>query len=496
MAVSLANALIFFDQTSITVMLPAMQVEFDSTSTELQWTVGAYLLTLAALMSVSGRLADLYGRRRLFVVGLFVFGLASLLCAFAPTVEALIAARLLEGCGAALTMPLTIANLTAVLPDDRRGWAIGILATGGTIFLALGPLVGGVLVDHASWRWVFALNLPVVMVAMWLSTRWLPESRDDGRSPPDLWGLVLLVVGLSALVTSLLNVHDWGPRSARTIIVSITAVVALTIFVVVERRSSHPLLPLRFLRIPLVAGSLTALCAIQFAVLAVTVYLMLYMQLVLGYSGVVAGLLFLPTVLGTPLLSPWTGRLTDAHGPHLLVTGGLLCAAVALLWIAVFSPARNVLLLLPAFVLFGVSRPFVFTPAGTGPVRAISSSARGLASSLVTESRQIGAVLGVAVVGAVVTTVELAHRTGALGTGFDNAERRALDGVLTGGPSGTALLDGLPHDQARAVRDAAADAYAVGFSVAMGMVAAVMVAAAIVAAITLNRITEQDGAAS
>ena len=417
-----------------------MQRDFDSSTAEVQWIIGAYLLSLASLMAGSGRLADLLGRRRLFLVGVIVFGLSSLACAAAPSELALIVARLVQGAGGALTQPLALANATAIMPPERRGWAIGVLASAGSTCLMIGPLLGGLLVETVGWRWVFVINAPVVAVAVWLALRFMPESREPGAPALDLRGLLLLTLGLAGLVAGLLHMQEWP--AAVDVVVLMLAVLILAAFVAVEWRSEHPLLPLRLLRPPEVASSMVALMTIQGAVLSVTVYVALFLQNGLGLSAIEAGAVLFPAMIWTPLLSTWTGRLADRRGERLPVGIGLLVAACGLAAIGVLATGEEALLLLPGLVAFGITRPFVFTPASTGPLKIIPADERGLASSLVTESRQLGAVLGVAALGAIAAAFESGEGTGGSAAGLETGMLAASAAALL---AGTVALMALPH---------------------------------------------------
>jgi EmrB/QacA subfamily drug resistance transporter len=399
-----AYALIFFDQTATTAALSDIERDLGASVSQLQWVIGAYLLALAAITPVAGKLGDSVGRRRMFVAGMALFGAASLACALAPSIDALIGLRIAQGVGGAFARPLARANVTVVVPAERRGWAIGIMATGGSIFLSLGPLIGGALIDLGGWRWVFAVAVPIVVLALAGTLRWIPETRETDPPPLDVIGLGLLVVGLAALVVGLLQTSAWGAAPvAATLAV---AVVLLGAFAVVEHRVAHPLVHLRLLRVPAVDGYLIALLAGQFAVTALTVELMLFLQRTLGYQALAAGLLFLPAVAATPLLSPWTGRLSDRGRGRLIVSGGLLIAGLALVWLAVAAGRESAWILLPGLALFGLARPFIFTPASTGPMGVLPADERGLAAGLVTEAYQLGAVLGVAVSGVIVASAD------------------------------------------------------------------------------------------
>jgi EmrB/QacA subfamily drug resistance transporter len=480
-AASLAVGLAFLDETAVVTALRAIQADLGMSSPTLQWVMGAYLLALASWMAAAGRLADLYGRRRIFLIGIGVFALGTFLCIVAPTAFVLVMGRGVQGVGAALLVPLGYANATLAVPEDRRGWALGIVSTGATVFLAVGPLVGGLLTQTLGWRWVFGINLLPLLVIAVIAVRWMRESRADQREPVDILGLVLLACGLSALTTALLQVQMSG--RAFTAIVLLVSVVALTAFVVVERRSAAPLVDLRLLRIPAVAGSLAALFASQFAILGLTVYLTLYLQHVLGYGPAVAGALTLPAVVFAPFLSGWVGRRTDERGTRALTLGALLLAALSVLVIGLVADARAVLALMVPLLAFGVARPAATIGGTAGTLGAIRAESRGLASALATQSRQLGAVLAVAALGLVVTATEHHTRTELLHTvdaGFDRADRKALDALLAGGDDADSLLAALSPAQRAAALDAAADAYVHGFSFAMLVVAAVLLVASAV----------------
>jgi EmrB/QacA subfamily drug resistance transporter len=391
-------------------------------------------------MAGSGRLADLFGRRRLFLVGVTLFGLSSVACAVAPTDLALIVARLIQGAGAALTQPLALANATAIMPSERRGWVIGVLASAGTTCLMIGPLLGGLLVETVGWRWVFLLNVPVVALAVGLGMRFMPETREPEAPSLDVRGLLLLTIGLAGLVAGLLHLQEWPPAVDAAALM--LATLTLVAFVAVERRSEYPLLPLRLLRPPEVASSMAALLTIQGAVLGVTVYVTLFLQNGLDLSAIEAGAVLLPAMIWSAALSTWTGRMADLHGERLFVGIGLLVAAAGLAAIGLVARGEEALLLLPGLLVFGFSRPFVFTPASTGPLRAISAEERGVASSLVTESRQLGAVLGVAALGAIAAAFESGEGAGVSAAGLETGMLVASAPALL---AGTIALAALPR---------------------------------------------------
>ena len=410
-AAGVANALIFLDQTAVVVALHAIQREFHSSTSAVQWTVGAYLLSFAALVAGSGRLADLYGRRRLFVCGVALFALSSAACAAAPSDLVLIVSRVFQGAAAALAQPLVLAHATAAVPAERRGWAIGVVASAGTSCLVIGPVLGGVIVDLLGWRWIFVLNLPLAMFSIAVATRFMPESRAAHPEPLDVPGVILLTTGLAALVAGLLHMQTWATGADLGTLV--LGACALGAFVMVEHRSRHPLLPLTRLGKPGMLSSIAALVSIQGSVLGVTVYLVLFLQNGLGLTAIAAGGILILAGMWTPLLSRWTGRIADRQGARQPVGTALLAAAVGLGVLAFSAPAKQVLAIVPGLLIFGISRPFVFTPASARAIKALPASERGLASSLVAEARQFGAVLGVAALGTITAAFNAHGRTGA-----------------------------------------------------------------------------------
>jgi MFS family permease len=266
-------------------------------------------------------------------------------------------------------------------------------------------LIAGGLVDLGGWRWVFAAGVPVSLLSLWSGRRWIEESAVAHPPPVNVRDLTLLAVGLGGVVSGLLQMSSWGAAAPGTLGLLALGIALLSLFAVIQHREREPVLALGLLRLPNVGAYLVALLAGQFTVTALTVELMLYLQRTLGYDPFVAGLLFLPTVIATPLLSPAAGRLADRGRGGVVVPLGLLAAAAAMAWIAALADRRSVWLLLPALCVFGLSRPFLFTPSSTGPVQALPERERALAASLVTESYQLGAALGIAVAGCVVGLV-------------------------------------------------------------------------------------------
>lgn len=397
------NALLFYDQTAVTVALPDLQREFDASSTELQWTITSYLLALATFMVLAGRLADWFGRKRMLLSGLMLFGLGSAACAFAPSLPALAVFRFVQGIGGAIMQPLALGITARAVAGRDRGWAVGLLSTGGTTLLTLGPVLAGVIVDAASWRWLFLVTLPVVAYSGYQGVRWLTPSTGPERSHVERNGPLLLIIGLATGVTGISQLTDWGWLGVVLIVVGAGI---LGLFVQRERRAANPLVPLRMVgRNRSMGAALVALFTIQFAVLGTSVYLMLFLQHGMGETATIAGLVLALAGVFTPLLSIATGHRTDRHGPRALMTGGLVLAGCGLGWVGFVAHRHELALLIPGLLAFSLARPAVFTPASASAFNTVRASDRGVASGLVTEARQVGGLLGVAVLGAVLAGV-------------------------------------------------------------------------------------------
>jgi EmrB/QacA subfamily drug resistance transporter len=392
------NALVFLDQTAIVVALPSIAGDLDGTTQDVRWTITAYLLPLAVLMVPAGRIADHVGRRRALLAGMALFAAGSAACALAPSMDALIAFRALQGAGGAVLQPLVLGNTTRVMPEERRGWAIGLLATGGTAFLVVGPLIAAAVLAVGSWRWLFALNLPVLAAAAVLAWRRVTPSREAHPRPLEPLGIALLLLGLGAVVVGVTQIASWGAPSALVIAAGLAV---LTGFVLREARVPQPLIQVGLLRDRLLATSLVALFAIQFVVLGSSVHLVLFAERGLEVSTLEAGLLVALAGVFTPLLSIRAGRIADRRGPRGLVLAGLALATAGLAWMALSAGRLSALALIPGLLVFSLGRPAVFTPASVGPFATLTGERRAFAASLVTESRQLGAVMGVAVIGAV-----------------------------------------------------------------------------------------------
>ncbi|WP_419997150.1 MFS transporter [Streptomyces boninensis] len=383
-AVVIGSGMTFLDSTVVNVALPAIGDDFDASLGALQWTVNGYTLTLAALILLGGSLGDRYGRRRLFVIGTVWFAAASLLCGLAPNTGALIAARALQGIGGALLTPGSLALIQASFAPEDRARAIGVWSGLGGIAGALGPLLGGWLVEAVSWRWVFFINVPMAAAVLLIAARHVPESRGDGQDGRfDLAGALLGALALAGLTYSLIAASESGTGPAVVAVSAVVGAAALAAFVIVERRSTHPMLP------PSIFASrqFTAANIVTFAVYAaiggVFFLLVLHLQVTAGFSPLAAGSALLPVTIIMLLLSERSGKLAERIGPRLPMTlGPAISACGLLLMLRIGEDASYPLDVLPAVSVFGLGLATAVAPLTATVLGAADDRHAGLASGV------------------------------------------------------------------------------------------------------------------
>jgi EmrB/QacA subfamily drug resistance transporter len=401
-AVSFGLFMIMLDNTVVNVALPAIQEDLGTGLSELQWIVTGYALTFAALMLIGGKLADAYGRRLIFVIGIVIFTGASLWCGLADSGNMLIAARVVQGAGAALMNPATLSIIAATFPPKERGMAIGIWAGTAALALAIGPLVGGLLTEHLSWHWIFFVNVPVGIVAIVASFLLITESRDDTHESLDLPGLGTSALGLFALTYGLIEANAYGWTSARIVGSFVIAAVALASFVQIERRRRSPMLDLSLFRSGTYAGANVSMLLVALAMFGIFFFVSLYMQNILGYSAVQAGAAFLPMTVLIILVAPFAGKASDKYGSRWLMTIGMVLLGVQLLYLSQMSADATFWNLLPGFIVGGFGMAMTMTPTAAAATRAVPVEKSGVGSAVLNAMRQVGGSLGVALMGAIV----------------------------------------------------------------------------------------------
>ncbi|WP_214365079.1 MFS transporter [Pseudonocardia sp. H11422] len=394
----LGSSLAMLDATVVNIALPQIGADLDAGFTGLQWTVNAYTLTLASLILLGGSLGDRFGRRRVFLIGVIWFAAASLICGLAPNIETLVAARALQGVGGALLTPGSLAIISAAFHGPHRAAAVGAWSGLGGIAGAVGPFVGGWLVEW-SWRAVFLLNLPLAVVVVAVALRHVPETRDPDAAPGlDLAGTTLAVLGLGALSWSLTDLGASGPTPGVLTGLAV-GIGALTAFVFVERRSPHPLVPTELFRNPLFTAANAATLLIYAALSMVFVLLVLQLQTVAGFSPLAAGTALLPVTALMLLFSARAGALAQRIGPRLPLTIGPLISACGLLLMRRIGPGASWWLdVLPAVVVFGAGLTLTVAPLTATVLDAAPDRYAGAASGVNNAIARAGGLLSVALI--------------------------------------------------------------------------------------------------
>jgi EmrB/QacA subfamily drug resistance transporter len=412
---SMSLLIVGLDATIVNVALPAIQRSFDSTLSGLQWTIDAYTLVLASLLMLSGSTADRLGRRRVFGAGLVLFSLGSLLCALAPSLELLVAFRVVQATGGAMLSPVAMSIVRNVFEDPReRAQAIGVFAAMFGISMALGPVLGGFLVSAISWRAIFLVNLPIGLAAIALAARFVPESRAPRPRRIDPVGQVLVIVALAALTYAVIEGGRVGFGAARIVVLLALALGCFAALVLYELHRREPLLEMRFFTSAPFAGASAIAVCLSAALGGFLFMTTLYLQNVHGLSPLHAGLYMLPTAGMMIVFAPLSGRMVGRFGARPSMVAGGLAVMISGLMLTGLAPGTSTELLQSAYAVFGFGFALASPPIANTAVSGMPPAQAGVAAAVATTSRQVGITLGVAVLGAVVgggTGREFAYAT-------------------------------------------------------------------------------------
>jgi EmrB/QacA subfamily drug resistance transporter len=401
----LSLLIVSMDATIVNVAIPAIRTDLHATPSQLQWVVDVYTLVLASLLILAGATGDRFGRRRIFQIGLAAFAVGSLLCSLAPSIDMLIAARFVQGLGGSMMNPVALSLISQVFTGRvERARALGVWGAVVGISMALGPTVGGLLIEYVSWRAVFWINLPICAGAIVLTMIFVPESKSATMRNIDPVGQALAVVFLFGVVFTLIEGPSRGWTSPLVVGILATAAVSFAGFLAYESRRSDPFIDLRFFRsIPFAAATLTAISA--FAAWGAFLFIMsLYLQAERHFSAMQTGLIYLPIAIGALLFSPLSGRLVGHYGarPSLLTAGALITAASVLL--TFLTATTPVWALLVVFTVFGIGFSMVNAPVTNAAVSGMPLDRAGAASAVTSTSRQVGVSIGVALCGSLTGT--------------------------------------------------------------------------------------------
>lgn len=404
LAATLASGMVFLDSTVVNVALPRLGADLDATVADLQWTVNGYLLMLAAFVLLGGALGDRFGRRRIFLLGVVWFALASVLCGLSQGIGWLIAARFLQGAGGALLTPGSLAVLQASFHPDDRGKAIGIWSGLSGVATTLGPLLGGWLIDAFSWRWIFFVNVPLAVGVVLAALRWVPESRDVAASRTgagrrfDVAGALLGALGLGGVTYALIDAPARGARSPAVLAAAVAGVLAVVVFVLVERRrGDSAMLPTGLFGSRLFSVLNVFTVVVYAALGGFTFFLAVYLQNVVGWSALLTGLATVPMTVLLLLGSSRAGAMAARIGPRLPLTVGPVVAAAGLLLLRRVGPGASYWTdVLPGVVLFGAGLTLVVAPLTASVLAAVADRFAGVASGFNNAASRAGGLLAVA----------------------------------------------------------------------------------------------------
>src|SRR4051794_12199976 len=404
--------MLLLDITIVNVALPSIQQDLNSTFSDLQWVIDAYALTLAALLLTGGALADMYGRRKLYVAGLVLFTLASVLCGAAQSPLMLELSRGLQGVGGAIMFAVWLAWLAQAFRGRERGLAFGVWGAVTGVAVAIGPLLGGALVSGISWRWIFFVNVPLGAIALGLTALRVQESRDENARRPDWLGFGLFTLALASLIYGLIESGRTGFTDTKVVACFVAAAVLLVAFIVGERRSDHPMFDLALFRLPTFSGGAVAAFGISASIFSMFLYLTIYLQDVLGYSAFETGLRLVVASGAIFVVAAPAGRLTSHVPIRLLIGPGLLLVGGGLLWMRGLDASSSWTHLVPGLIMAGVGVGFINPPLASTAVGVVEPRRAGMASGINSTFRQIGIATGIALLGTLFTT-RLGHAVAA-----------------------------------------------------------------------------------
>ena len=402
-AVAFGLFMIMLDNTVVFVALSSIQSDLKISQSELEWVVSGYALTFAVLMLTGGKLADMLGRRRIFIAGLAIFTASSLACGLATGAAFLIGARVVQGVGAALMNPATLSIIVATFPPRQRGTAIGIWVGISAMALAIGPLIGGILTEQINWSWIFFVNVPVGIAGIIVSRLFITESRDESEEQRlDLPGLISSAVGLFGLTYALIEGNNYGWSSTRILASFAVAAVAFAVFVVLEHKQRVPMLDLSLFKNSTFTGANVTMLLVALAMFGVFFFNSLYLGQVLGYSPIQTGATFLPLTILIVFVAPLAGRFSDKIGSRWLMGTGLVLLAGSLLSFSTLGTDSTFWDIVPGLILGGFGMSLAMTPTTAAAMGSVPVDKAGVGSAVLNSMRQVGGSLGIALMGAIV----------------------------------------------------------------------------------------------
>ena len=421
------------DNLVVNIALPTISRDLDARATQLQWVISAYTLVFASLQITAGGLGDKFGRKRWFMIGLVLFTTVSAIAAFSNSMNMLIIIRALQGLGAALIMPLSLSLISNAFPPQERGRAIGIWSAVSVSSIALGPVVGGAIVEYFSWGWIFLINVPIGIAALLVTQAVVRESRDEsGTVATDIPGTILITAGIASLTWALIQAGERGWTEPWILAAFLAFAIILPVFVWVELHTERPMIPMGFFRSRTFVGANVDSFMISFLITGVSFFLTLYQQNIHGFSPIRTGLALVPMVIMMMIFSPLSGSMVNRVGPRKLISFGMIVTGIGTSLFLVAGVGVPYWQILPAFLLMGFGMSFIWAPMTTAVLNSVSSEKSGVASAVNGSVREIGTAFGVALLGTLANRAYQQHFNG-------SAEIQALR--VSGGAALAPVID-------------------------------------------------------
>jgi EmrB/QacA subfamily drug resistance transporter len=497
-AVCLGTFMLLLDVTIVNVALPDIQQALQSSFSDLQWVVDAYALTLAAFLLTAGSLADMYGRRRLYMIGLVVFTCASVLCGFAASSLMLQLSRALQGVGGAIMFAVSLALLADAFRGKDRGVAFGVWGAVTGLAVAIGPLLGGILTSGLSWQWIFFVNVPIGIIAVVIAVMKVAESRSPQASRPDWAGFALFTVALSSLIYGLIESNQRSFTNGLVLGCFALAAVLLVAFVIVERLIAHPMFDLKLFMLPTFSGGAVAAFGLSASIFAMLLYLVLYLQDILGYSALGTGVRLMVISAGILATSTVAGRLTSRVPVRLLIGPGLIMVSAGLLLMRGLGAGSSWTHLIPGMIVGGLGVGLVNPPLASTAVGVVAPQRAGMASGINSTFRQVGIATGIALLGSLFSNKvkdEVLARVAAV-PGLSHQGPRIATAVQSGEIGN--VIGRLPEHARQAVGMITRAAFTTGLNSILLVAAVIALASAVVSLVAIRSkdFAQQQGADS
>lgn len=498
------------DNLVVNIALPTISRDLDARATELQWVISAYTLVFASLQISAGGLGDRFGRKRWFMIGLALFTSVSAIAAFSNSMNMLIVMRALQGVGAALIMPLSLSLISNAFPPEERGRAIGIWSAVSVSSIALGPVVGGAIVEYFSWGWIFLINVPIGIGALLVTQAVVRESRDEsGTAATDVPGTILITAGIASLTWGLIQAGERGWTDTWILVSFLAAAIILPVFIWVEMHTERPMIPMNFFRSRTFVGANIDSFMIAFLITGVSFFLTLYQQNIHGFSPIRTGLALVPMVAVMMVFSPLSGSMVNKLGPRRLISFGMIVTGIGTALFLVAGVGVSYWRILPAFMIMGFGMSFIWAPMTTAVLNSVSSEKSGVASAVNGSLREIGTAFGVALLGTIANRAYQDNFNGsadvqALRASSGEALAPVIDLVGSGMNFGGQVISrmpdfvGLPPQAIRTLESASAEAFMVGMDRAIifstaGIIIAAVISYFLIEDEVVERALEPDG---